>query len=590
MFSPAQLEVHLAEHELLSFINEQDLASLETIHARDEELIAELQDKNPDQEAHVPSATGLRFANAELAKLTQEEYSVAQLSRLEKFLGDKGTLNIPIVEGHKITVDGVEHDILLVGATEQSENGTNHGEMSSMFYLRDHIQAARALMELNLRDPARYEQEGILGKKLLISVLHCMATPKQLERYRNVIELGTKASQEDWPHISLWPDDLQGEKDNGWRNKQDTFQMLTHLTLDALDRDFIDVATLSQSHKQFLGSAVPLLAAVGFPGYESSGSWEEVAARRTSVMAVETALLHKIANHQGDKFDFLQEVYENSRLIKDTGKGFDEQVSEMLDAGLMEIGRRLPFESPDYAPGSVKYREGDAALAYVLMYGLPQMLTAANIPIGKGASTMSAREIEDLVLSELEKLFDPETNGVIRYKEDSYQRVNFHTNEVQLIVGAIKKRVKHDANKNHSEVDLDNKQVLRNELTPKGKEAAWTHSLGQLSEWATRRKLEEADGTEAAKHYKALGTMFANLQMSTITGKNRWNAVLDKNGNYKLQPAAEFRLSECIVTYQTSSGERFTVPSPHTPLNWSAATLKLALGLLRVAASKEETS
>ena len=586
MYSPAQLETHLAEHQLMPFVNEPD--GLEAIIRRDEKLVAELQDKNLHQEGFESPATGLRFANSEVATLAKKDYEHDDLDHVVSFLEAKGTLNIPIIKGHKITVDGEEHELLLVGATEQSKDGTNHGEMSSMFYLRDHIQAARSLMELNLQDPKLYEQEGILGKKLLISVLHCMSTPKQLERCQNVIRLGAKAGQEDWPHISLWPDDLQGEKKNGWRNKQDTFQMLAHLTLDALDRDFIDVQSLGKSHKQFLGSVIPLLASVGFPKYESSGSWEEFAAIRTSVMAVETALLHKIANHRSNKFDFLKETYEQAKLIKDTGKSFDEHVSEMLGKGLREIGRRLPFESPDYDKDSIKYREGDVALAYVLMYGLPQMLAEANIPIGKQGETMTARQIEDLVLSEIAKLFDPDTNGHKRYYKDSYQGINFHTHEVQLFVNAIKGRVKHEAAQNGHEINLDTKQALRGKLTPGGKEAAWTHTLGQLSSWATLRRLQEQrnDNPEAIAHYKKLGIDFANLQMSTITGKDHWNAALNASGEYEVRQVKAFRLPECMIAYKTSKGEVFIVPSPHTPLNWSSATHKLALGLLRIAASK----
>ena len=36
---------------------------------------------------------------------------------------------------------------------------------------------------------------------------------------------------------------------------------------------------------------------------------------------------------------------------------------------------------------------------------------------------------------------------MVRYKDDSYQRVNFHTNAVQFIVNGIKKLVKREAGK-----------------------------------------------------------------------------------------------------------------------------------------------
>jgi hypothetical protein len=201
--------------------------------ADDESLLAELWAKNQENNGYFSKETGLRFANSELAHLARELYSAEQLSTLEAFLAEKGTLNIPIETG-QVTVDGTKYDVSFVAATEVDPNSPNHGDMSSMLYLRDHVQAASVLIDLHLQDPERYHEEGKIGHELLMSGLLLMSTPAQLARFNDVIERGNEAGQEDWPHISLHFNDLEATEPNGWRNKQDTFQMLAYLTLDAI--------------------------------------------------------------------------------------------------------------------------------------------------------------------------------------------------------------------------------------------------------------------------------------------------------------------------------------------------------------------
>lgn len=590
MPSLEQTITRFTAHNVSPADTEQD--SLVELYLQDKTLLDTLLASNAQGGEFVSPLTGLSFANEMLATIAQPDYSADQLELLEAHLKAMGTLDIPLVTGHTLTIDGVEHSVSLLGATELADDGANHGEMSKMFYLRDHIQAAYALMELHLQDPERYSEEGQLGRHMLFSVMHCMSTPAQLKRFENVINLGPAATQEDWPHISLWFDDLRGEAPNGWRNKQDTMQMLAHLSLDSIDRGFINETDVSQSHKRFLGSVVPLLTAVGFPNYETSGSWEEVAARRTSVLAIETAIMHKISTMvaQGKNVDFLAEAYERSGVHATTGRTFYEQVEYMLDQGLREVGRRLPFESPDYDKNSVKYREADAALAYVLMYGLPQMLAAKNIPIGKDQKTASEYEIEDIVLKQIESLIDQKTHGILRYKGDSYQRVNFHTGVVQKIIGAIKARVKSEAAEAGMEVNLEQKQALRDLLTPQGREASWVHPLGQVSSWAAKRHIEalRANDELGAERYRRLSLRYLNYNLSNVTGGSTYNTALNAEGKYQIKPIKPYRVPECLITYQTANGDACTVASPHTPLNWGSVMLKLSVGLLGAATKSSD--
>jgi hypothetical protein len=534
----------------------------------DTELLQELKAKHTQTIRYVSEITHLRFANKTLAEIAKPSYTSRELSELEGFLDQKGTLAIPVKSDFSVMVGGMRQNVSVVAATETD---ANHGDMSSMLYLRDHVQAASVLMELSLSDPNNYQREGEMGKSLLLSALHLMSTPAQLERFKHIIERG-EASQEDWPHISLLFNDMEAKEPNGWRNKQDTFQMLAFLACDALERGYLVVSELTQPHKRFLGYVAPLLQAVRYPKYENSGSWEEVAANRTSVMAIETALLHKI----------MMLTAKNEELGFLLGGLSTGDLAAMYDNGLHELGRRLPFESPDYPKDSIKYREADAALAYVLMYGIPKLLADEEIPIGPRREIMDEHAIEDLVLQELTSLIDPETGAMRRYDGDSYQRVNFHTSGVQKTIANIKRTVKQEAGS--GEIDLDKKQLLRGELTPKGREAAWTHPLGQLSAWAAKRSIQaykngQSDDTQ---RYRMLSIRFLNHALASVTGENDWHAVLDANNRYTVQKASANRLPECYVTYETPDGKTFIVPSPHTPLNWSSAMLKEAVGLLRI--------
>jgi hypothetical protein len=545
---------------------------LSPLHQYDQALLRELMTRNS---AHMGDLgdDGAWFANPVLARATRAGDSPAHLTAVQALLTRHGALDLPLMEAGSVQVDSAVRRVSIVPATDiAADPSVHHGEMSAMFYLRDHVQAASALMELFLADPARYQAEGGVARELLHSALHLISTPAQLARFAAVVAHGD-TGQSGWPHISLWFDDLGAEKPNGWRNKQDSFQMLAYLVLDALDRGFLGPDELLPAHRQFLRYVAPFLRAVGFPRHETSGSWEENAARRTSVLAVETALLHKM------------------RVLADRGKAefladrpdFTAQVAGMVDAGLREIGRRIPFESPDYHPGSIRYRRADASLAYLLMYGLPELLADARTPIGASARPMTVHEIEAMVLDTLDGLTDPVTGAVIRYAEDSYQRVNFHTHQVQATIRAIKREIKANAEARGGDMDLDRKQRMRGRLTPRGREAAWTHPLGQLAAWAARRHLHtRRTDPEQSRAYRDLGVRYLKGMLATVTGEDQWHAVLGEDGDYHVRNVPPYRVPECYVTYRDDDGRELIVPSPHTPLNWGTATLRAALGLLAV--------
>jgi len=537
--------------------------------------------------------TGIYFANSELGDRARPVYTLSELVELEEHLEVHGTIEIPFRQG-SVIVDGVERGVLLVAATDTA---TNHGDMSANLYLRDQVQAARAMMELTIHYPERYREQGQTAAVLLTSALHLMSTPTQLQRLENVIEKGSKrekTTQADWPNILMDFNDLSASNPNGWRNKQDTLQMLAYAALDALEYGVLAVDDLAEAHKQFLGSVVPFLAAVGYPRYENCGSWEEVPAVRTSVMAIETALLHKIGVIAGGadaaEYAFLEAGYQNAisshpGLLSEPAASFQEVVLSMEHAGLAEISRRLPHESPDTEYDSVtspQYREADAALAYLLMYGIPQLIAETTFTDATAQDT-AREEIETAILEQLLTLMDNETNGMSRYQGDAYQRSGYYTKAVQDRVDWIKKLILAEAEVHGGEPDYARKQHLRNLYVPEGRTATWVHPLGQISAWAAKRalslrathpdSLDEVGGHKADKFHE-LSTRLLNFMLSTITG-NQMHPVLNGDGSYHAKRVPSWRLPESIVSY-----DGVMVPSPNTPLNWGAATLAEALGML----------
>ena len=64
--------------------------------------------------------------------------------------------------------------------------------------------------------------------------------------------------------------------------------------------------------------------------------------------------------------------------------------------------------------------------------------------------------------------------------------------------------------------------------------------------------------------------------------------MLGKDG-FEVKPVAEDKLPEAYITYQDDAGT-FEIPSAHTPLNWSAATLRRAVGMLRLSTKRAKAT
>lgn len=561
---------------------------------RDQLLIAELRARVEAQEVGYSDSVGATYLNAEIAELVRPTYSTRRLRELEITLDEMGTFDIPTFYG-KLDIDGVEKDIPFIAAVSIDGSNENismgatgdkarHIDMIDNIYERDNYQFTDCLMSLYLSDPIRYAKEGVLARHFLEGQLHRMSAPAQLKRFDNVIERGRDAGQLDWPNITLRRDDLGAEKPFEWRHKQDSVQMLANLTLKALEVGFMKPGDLTARHQQFLGRVAPMLERAGYPHYASSGSWEEVAAiSRTSVLSVESRMFKRLNQlMQSDlapELSFLAEDYQWH-----TGQpraDFTATTERLLLEGLTVIGQQIPFESPNKDQPETCYREADAALTYLHMYDIPALLVTYDIPIARAGRPLSEREIEKMIDAELDTLYDPHTGALKRYIGDSYQRENWHTDTTQEKVGMLKRRLKADAG--DKEIDLNQKQLERNEIVPKGREAVWPHPMFQRAAASAQRSLDETrrGNHRAARLYRKQSTQCLNEGLRSVTGSGQYHAAMQRNGRYALAETTRGKIPESLNTYTDDHGS-FIVASPHF-LNWAAITCREAIGLLSVA-------
>ena len=541
-------------------------------------LTALLQSR--EQERLIVNA-GFRFRNPQVAALVSVNYSSQKVAAIEAQLETHGALRLNIRDA-TIRIDGKAVDARTIGAAERSTGG----EMSNCVWIRDQTQCALSKIHMYTSNPDRYRHEFTDGKEILMSVLTMMSTPAQLKRFNGIIQNRTNQQYVDnplnWPYIFLQYSNLNAEKEENWSHKQDAWQMLVWTTFEAFDAGIIQVGDLSDAHKQFLGAVVPFLEAVDFTERENSGSWEEIEAIRTSTMAWDTMAIKRIGQYIDKKgFEFLSLQFDRHKKLLGAeyqSLSLEETVRSMTKKGFAELTERIPFESPDYPPGTPQCRHADAALLYLLDLDIPYQLAQIKYPQEKDEKDrkLYERELELLILDQVLTLSDHRTNGIHRYGSkgdvrDAYQAAGFWSNTTLTKLGEL-----------YGSPTGDTSGVInfvgRDRIVPDGQAAAWTHFVAQISAWASRKYIQTKD----AFYYK-LGEEYANRMLSMITGEHEYSVMQDE-GQLIIQEIPPWRITECFVTFiDPITNQPVTGPSPNTPLNWSIAKTKEAIAFLHQA-------
>ncbi len=525
--------------------------TLQQLRNADRTLLKKLQDRAWGKR----SFAGWR--NGEVAKRRADISSVDGLAKLRRFLEQKDAFTIHLAKKRFRDKDGAT---LLVTCARAAT--TDMWPMGASYWARDNaLIAARYLFS----GDKKYRR---LGKDLLLSVITFMSTVSQLDRFEGIIRSTSARYRRiptNWPYIfASISDNLSTSREESWSHKQDAWQIAAYYLLEALEQGVISPKELTRKHKRFLSLIVPFLAKVSFWSCENSGSWEEIPAVRTSVRAWEHRLLIKllkVSNVRG--FAFIERVYSRNReyLSREFRElDFEQAILHMERRVITEVTRDLPGESPRYTRADARHRRADAALIYLLMIDYPYFLAARMV-----RSPEWAHRLEAKVLKTIATLEDPVTGAIRRYKDDCYQRVGYFHHETIHKLAQIG---------GSPSGDFSSHFLARNRAVPKGREAAWTHFVWQLSAWSGRRYLETG-----SKVYLRLHTGYFKRGLALITGPGEVSIEQDARGKPRVTSLPPFRMPECYMSERTVDGRLLVVPSPHTPLNWAVAEMLDAFGV-----------
>jgi hypothetical protein len=498
-----------------------------------------------------------QWRNVELAKRRGEISSQAGLAKMRRFLEQKGALRINLATKRFRDGDGGTYSVKCARAAS-----TDMWPMGANYWVRDNaLIAARYLFS----GKKRYQRTG---KEILLSAITFMSSTYQLARFEGIIRSTSAAYRKvptNWPYIFAGiSDNLSTARDEGWAHKQDAWQIAAYYLIDALEQGLISPREITKKHRKFLSLIIPFLAKVSFWSCENSGSWEEIPAVRTSVRVWEHRLIIKLLKLSRVKgFGAIEKAYLDRRKYLPTPLRklpFEGAVLAMEQRVIREVVRDLPGESPRYRRSDARYRGADAALIYLLMIDYPYFLAARMV-----RSPEWAHRIEARVLKVVASLEDPVTGAIRRYKGDCYQRRGyFHGVTVQKLaeIGGAPSG------------DFSGHFAARNRAVPKGREAAWTHFVWQLSAWSGRRYLETG-----SRRYLAIHTQYFKRGLALMTGSGEVSIDQDSRGRPRVIAIPSFRMPECYMSERSPDGRDLVIPSPHTPLNWAVAEMFDAFGV-----------
>jgi hypothetical protein len=512
----------------------------------DKELIERFETRFPHlKRRHV-------WRSSEVTKIVKANgLGLKGLAKLESAGKRKGLFDIRLERRDWLDSDGERRKFTLARAAS-----TEMFPMGTQFWVRDNAIIGARLFKSH--DRAQRRQ----GKEILLSCLSFMSSVAQLKRFEAIIKSNNQSfidNCDNWPHIfAAVADNLTTAKHEGWSHKQDAWQILAWHLLEALEDNRLALSDLSVKHKRFFGLIVPFLAKVAFWRCENSGSWEEIAAVRTSVRAWEHRLIVKVAElSQVKGYEFLATNYNRFRkyLGSKLKKSDLKKAVKLLDKEISRLMlKELVFECPMYPRNDARYRAEDAALIYLLELNYVQFLAERL-----GKSSKWAKTAEMRLLNGILKLQDDRSGGIYRYRRDTYQRGGFFRYLTAAKLVEVYGALSGDASANFA---------YRHHLVPKGRQAAWTHPVWQLAAWSAERFLATRDS-----NYKKLHDRFFTSGLKLITGKNEGSFDIDEKGNSRVIRVPEWRMPECYIADTSNSGEEMVFPSPHTPLNWAIAEM-----------------
>lgn len=473
------------------------------------------------------------------------------------FLEKKGSFNLSPERRLWKDTDGDRKTVTFTRAaiTPMWPMGTN-------VWMRDNALIADRLLRGRASTVPSVKKRARVGKSIMTSMLTMSSSAAQLLRMEMIVMApGLAADPYRWPHIFLLiKDNLNAARVERWAHKQDAIQMVAVTALDALSRGQLKPADFTEKHRRFFGLLLPFLVAVDHTRSPNSGSWEELEALRTSVLAWNLATLERL------------EIALQGPLHQAIAAGWDEFRGQLpaayrsldLSAALRKEMKKtakvlealLPDEMPEYPKNDPRRRTADAALHYALQLGtVPLCMRVLKKDVAWG-TRMGTK-----LLQHIDALSDARTGGIHRFRDDFYQMQGFFRHVTVAKLKALYGEVSGDAS---GMADYMGRKMIMKE----GRMAAWSHFTWQYAAWAGRRALDTRDPKMRVLH-DAL--FWRGLCM--LTGEGEVSLEEHESGRMRVIRVPPMRMPECYIADTLPDGSVANFPSPHTPLNWSVGEM-----------------
>ena len=430
--------------------------------------------------------------------------------------------------------------------TEGKADNTNYDAI----WVRDSVWVYYSL----LSDPSRKDD----ARKLLLALWDYYSTDAETARFSDIIVHPERSlDQMAMPHIrfdgSSQPlgDVIVNGKPEVWNHRQiDAHGIFFTALGEAVRSGLVTKDDLTQKRHRVLSLYPLFLKKINFSSYEDAGAWEELPRKNSSSIALATRSIQvwkkvfysdrtPLAREFTKKFfDLMQEADKEAKTTWSS-----KELQSLEKSGLATVRRQLLLggESPDYPPGDIRFRLADAALLVLI---IPSTL--------EGLSEAEQRKTLLIVESLKRKA------GILRYSNDSYQGGNYW-----IAVPSANEKDKPTLTGDTSSKDAFLWRLSK--LIP-DTEAQWF-----FDSIMTLARLRMAESTKDSA-LKRLDIHLATIHLKRALGQLTGDRMITADGK-SVKP---LRSPESINTV-VIDGKSYYLPSPITPLNWSKATLGMAI-------------
>jgi hypothetical protein len=428
----------------------------------------------------------------------------------------------------KIDVVKLEHGYFVRAASIESDEIAEYTNYDSI-WIRD---SSWSYLALNSDSASKMDAQEVLLTQLDFL---CSQRNRLIDAIRDPSLLDGEAGHMNACHVrfdgssSEFKDVTVDGESQFWMHKQnDALGLLLGVLVDAIRDGSLSTNKLKVNRRMdAIVLLVAYLNAIKFFDMEDSGSWEENVRLNTSSIGLVTSALEQLLSLLNNSIVFRDYFNNSAYELKISELTSEKEINKLIDKGYWIMREQISMggESPNYADGDSRKRFADAALL--------------NLIYPAKLSRLSTEE-KIAILGIVEGLVGE--YGIRRYWGDNYQSANFWFNEIKT-----------DASpESHKK---------REEMFIECSEAQWF-----FDSWFAKCSLILARET-ADLSLKMLAYKHTNRALAQITSDER---SLGANG----KEVSAFSLPESY-NMVIIDDNKYYLPSPICPLNWSKAMLTL---------------